>query len=69
MSSSVRIIRTLLDKLYFLGGVLAALFLIAILVLILLQMLARWTGEVSPELRIMPVTAWLPHRSFLWHML
>lgn len=48
MTSSMRIIRTFLDKLYFAGGVLAALFLIAILVLILLQMLARWTGEVFP---------------------
>lgn len=35
-----------LDGLYTAGGVLASLFLIAILVLIILQMLARWTGTV-----------------------
>lgn len=35
-----------LDALYLGGGVLAALFLIAILVLIVIQMLARWTGQV-----------------------
>jgi len=35
-----------LDGLYTAGGVLAALFLIAILVLIVIQMLARWTGQV-----------------------
>ena len=42
------IIRRILDFLYTLGGVIASLFLIAILTLILLQMLARWTGEVFP---------------------
>jgi TRAP-type C4-dicarboxylate transport system permease small subunit len=41
-------LRQALDWLYILGGVLAALFLIAILLLIVLQMLARWTGEVFP---------------------
>ena len=41
-------IRRILDRLYTLGGVIAALFLIAILALIVLQMLARWTGEVFP---------------------
>lgn len=35
-----------LDALYLGGGVLASLFLIAILVLIVIQMLARWTGQV-----------------------
>ena len=35
-----------LDRLYTAGGVLAALFLVAILVLIVVQMLARWTGQV-----------------------
>lgn len=35
-----------LDYLYTLGGVIAALFLIAILVLIVVQMMARWTGQV-----------------------
>ena len=48
MSSSFGTVRTFLDRLYTTGGVLAALFLIAILVLILVQMLARWTGEVFP---------------------
>lgn len=37
-----------LDGLYHAAGVLAALCLIAILVLIVVQMLARWTGEVFP---------------------
>ncbi len=37
-----------LDFLYLASGVLAALCLIAILVLIVMQMLARWTGEVFP---------------------
>ncbi|MCP5370949.1 MAG: TRAP transporter small permease subunit [Hyphomicrobiales bacterium] len=40
--------RSFLDGLYFACGVVAALFLIAILVLIVLQMVARWTGEVFP---------------------
>ena len=35
-----------LDALYLSGGVLASLFLIAILVLIVVQMLARWTGQI-----------------------
>ncbi len=39
-------IRKALDVLYLGSGYLAALFLIVILVLILLQMLARWTGEM-----------------------
>ncbi len=39
-------LRTFLDRLYLASGVLAALFLIAILSLIVIQMLARWTGEV-----------------------
>jgi TRAP-type C4-dicarboxylate transport system permease small subunit len=42
------VIRTVLDNLYRLGGAISALFLIAILVLILIQMIARWTGEVFP---------------------
>ncbi len=40
--------RRFLDGLYLTCGVVAALCLIAILVLIVLQMLARWTGEVFP---------------------
>ena len=35
-----------LDGLYTAGGVLASLFLIAILLLIVIQMAARWTGQV-----------------------
>ncbi len=41
-------IRKLLDFLYALAGVLAALCLIAILSLIVAQMVARWTGEIFP---------------------
>ena len=39
-------LRRVLDALYKAGGVIAALFLIAILTLIVIQMVARWTGEV-----------------------
>jgi len=46
--SLLNTIRRLLDLLYLTSGVLAALSLIAILVLIIVQMLARWTGEVFP---------------------
>lgn len=42
------LIRKTLDFLYQLAGVLAALCLIAILSLIVVQMIARWTGEVFP---------------------
>jgi TRAP-type C4-dicarboxylate transport system permease small subunit len=41
-------VRSILDRIYFACGVVAALFLIAILALIVVQMLARWTGEVFP---------------------
>lgn len=41
-------VRKTLDFLYALSGFLAALCLISILSLIVLQMLARWTGEVFP---------------------
>ncbi len=41
-------VRRGLDALYLMAGILAALSLIAILVLIVVQMLARWTGEVFP---------------------
>ncbi len=41
-------VRRILDFLYLASGVLAALCLISILSLIVLQMLARWTGEVFP---------------------
>ncbi|MBD3666232.1 TRAP transporter small permease [Sulfitobacter aestuariivivens] len=42
------VVRRLLDALYTLAAVLAALCLIIILALIVIQMLARWTGEVFP---------------------
>lgn len=41
-------VRKFLDFLYVAAGVLAALCLITILTLIVIQMLARWTGEVFP---------------------
>jgi TRAP-type C4-dicarboxylate transport system permease small subunit len=41
-------LRSVLDRIYTGSGVIAALFLIAILSLIVIQMLARWTGEVFP---------------------
>ncbi len=41
-------LRRCLDSLYTASGVLAALALVAMLVLIVLQMMARWTGEVFP---------------------
>lgn len=44
----MRILRRALDALYLSGGILAALFTIAILVIIVMQMLARWTGHVFP---------------------
>ncbi|MEM8793642.1 MAG: TRAP transporter small permease [Pseudomonadota bacterium] len=44
----MRVLRRALDALYLAGGIVGALFLIAILVLIVLQMMARWTGEVFP---------------------
>lgn len=42
------VLRTTLDNFYRLGGAIAAVCLIAILALILLQMSARWSGEVFP---------------------
>ena len=42
----LRILRTILDMIYSAAGVAAALCLVAILVLIVMQMLARWTGMV-----------------------
>lgn len=44
----MRGLRKGLDALYFGCGVIAALFLIAILTIIVLQMLARWTGQTFP---------------------
>ena len=45
---ALRALRSGLDFIYLAAGVLAALCLIAILTLIVVQMLARWTGEVFP---------------------
>jgi len=44
----MRALRRGLDALYLISGVGAALCLIVILALIVIQMLARWTGEVFP---------------------
>ena len=44
----LRGIRIWLDGLYLAGGILGAVFLIAILGLIVAQMVARWTGHVFP---------------------
>lgn len=44
----VKSVRAVLDGIYFGAGVLAAVCLVVILVLIVLQMLARWTGEMFP---------------------
>ena len=44
----MHILRRLLDFIYFASGALAAVSLVAILLLIVVQMVARWTGEVFP---------------------
>ncbi|MEX2519837.1 MAG: TRAP transporter small permease [Paracoccaceae bacterium] len=44
----VRITRRALDALYFAGGVAGAVFMVAILAIIVAQMVARWTGMVFP---------------------
>ena len=48
MLAAGRALRRILDALYLAGGIIAAFFTVAILVLIVLQMLARWTGNVFP---------------------
>lgn len=48
MTGALRGLRRLLDFLYLAAGILAALCLIAILLLIVAQMIARWTGEIFP---------------------
>ncbi|KAA8616042.1 TRAP transporter small permease [Salipiger aestuarii] len=40
------LLRRVLDTLYLIGGIIASVFLMAILSIIVLQMLARWTGHV-----------------------
>jgi TRAP-type C4-dicarboxylate transport system permease small subunit len=44
----LKLLRRLLDGMYKLGGAIASLFLIAILLIIVAQMVARWTGNVFP---------------------
>ena len=44
----MNILRRLLDFIYFASGALAAVSLVAILLLIVVHMVARWTGEVFP---------------------
>ncbi|MBT5887186.1 MAG: TRAP transporter small permease, partial [Acidiferrobacteraceae bacterium] len=41
-------LRRALDGVYFTAGMLGAVFLLALLVIIVLQMAARWTGQVFP---------------------
>ncbi|WP_425038815.1 TRAP transporter small permease [Primorskyibacter sp. S187A] len=48
MTAALRGLRRILDFIYQAAGVLAALCLIAILLLIVAQMIARWTGEIFP---------------------
>lgn len=46
--ASLRYLRRFLDGLYWTSGIAASLCLVAILFLIVVQMMARWTGEVFP---------------------
>jgi TRAP-type C4-dicarboxylate transport system permease small subunit len=46
--ATARALRRFLDTLYLIGGIIAAVFLILILLIIVAQMLARWTGMVFP---------------------
>ncbi|TCO73938.1 TRAP transporter small permease [Rhodovulum euryhalinum] len=46
--AAARALRRILDGVYLAGGVIAAGFMLAILGIIVLQMLARWTGQVFP---------------------
>lgn len=48
MSSFARLARRLLDGLYLTAGGIAAVFLVLILLTIVAQMVARWTGQVFP---------------------
>lgn len=48
VTGTLRALRRTLDGLYLAGGLVAAAFLIAILVLVVVQMAARWTGLVFP---------------------
>lgn len=44
----MRVLRKTLDGIYYISGIIASLFLIAILLIIVAQMVARWTGNVFP---------------------
>ncbi|WP_417725438.1 TRAP transporter small permease [Salipiger sp.] len=46
--AAARALRRTLDTAYLIGGIIASVFLVSILALIVLQMLARWTGQVFP---------------------
>lgn len=48
MTRALGLLRRALDTLYLTGGIIGALFLLAILVLITAQMVARWTGLTIP---------------------
>jgi TRAP-type C4-dicarboxylate transport system permease small subunit len=48
MTRTITVVRGILDRLYQFGGLVAALCLIAILLLIVVQMVARWTGAMFP---------------------
>ena len=63
----MQMLRRILDTLYFASGAAASLCLITILVLIVIQMLARWTGEVFRP-RIMLVMRWRLPRFWLLPM-
>ena len=44
----LRVLRRILDGLYLAGGLAGAAFLVVLLVLVAVQMMARWTGHVFP---------------------
>lgn len=46
--AATRALRRILDFLYLTGGIVASVFTVAILLIIVAQMLARWTGHVFP---------------------
>ena len=48
MTETPGFLRSVLDRLYQASGILAAICLVAILLLIVAQMVARWTGEIFP---------------------
>ena len=57
-------LRIWLDRLYLFCGYIAAASLVTILLLVTLQMIVRWTGEIFLAAPIMPVILWL-HQHFL----